>query len=290
MGAEKTGETVFIRGMGPADLDVGMRLKAIPNWNQTRADWEAFLQLEPEGCFVAEVDGKVVATATAIQYGLDLGWIGMILVDLEYRRRGIATLLMQHSIDYLEQNSCRCIKLDATAEGAEVYQRMGFEVEYQVERWRRDPGPLEKTDLPGLCPAREATLEGLRRSDFDVFGADRTRLLRWYLHNGAPTGVVEREGRISGYGFGRAGSNAFQIGPIVAADPGSASELVVGLLEQVSDQTVIVDLISHNTPAVELFSSLGFSGFRVLKRMFRGQNLKPGRPLDVFSLSGFEYG
>src|SRR5438309_972490 len=53
---------VQIRLMTGADLPLGMRLKAANSWNQTEADWRRYLDLQPDGCFVAAVDANPVGT------------------------------------------------------------------------------------------------------------------------------------------------------------------------------------------------------------------------------------
>ena len=40
------------------DIPEAMRLKDLAGWNQTAADWERFLSAGPEGCFVAEREGR----------------------------------------------------------------------------------------------------------------------------------------------------------------------------------------------------------------------------------------
>lgn len=41
------------RVMTEADIDFGMKLKNLAKWNQIPADWKRFIDLEPQGCFVA---------------------------------------------------------------------------------------------------------------------------------------------------------------------------------------------------------------------------------------------
>src|SRR2546426_12200613 len=84
-----------LRVMTIPDIPAGMRLKEIAGWNQTPADWERFLSASPEGCFVTEVEGRVVGTATTINYEDRFAWIGMVLVDPDYRGRGIGTRLLE---------------------------------------------------------------------------------------------------------------------------------------------------------------------------------------------------
>ena len=73
-----------------ADVAAGMRLKEAAGWNQTEADWRNVLTLAPESCFGIECDGELRATTTAICYGRELAWIGMVLTDPAYRGRGFA--------------------------------------------------------------------------------------------------------------------------------------------------------------------------------------------------------
>ena len=60
-------ETV-IRAMTAADIPAAMRLREIAGWNQNEADWHRFLEIEPEGCFVACRLERVVGTVTTLGY------------------------------------------------------------------------------------------------------------------------------------------------------------------------------------------------------------------------------
>src|SRR5690349_5886839 len=125
--------TFEIRLMFESDIPAAMRLKEAAGWNQTEADWRRLLLLQPNGCFAAVKDGRVVGTTTTTIYD-ELAWIGMVLVDPQHRRQGIAAKLMNVALEYLN-GKVETIKLDATALGQPVYERFGFEVESEVERW-----------------------------------------------------------------------------------------------------------------------------------------------------------
>ena len=84
----------MIRLMRVADIPAAMWLKEAAGWNQTEADWANVLAMEPEGCWVEELDGEVVGSTTAICYVQDLAWIGMVLVAPAFRGRGLARGLM----------------------------------------------------------------------------------------------------------------------------------------------------------------------------------------------------
>ncbi len=118
-----------------------MALKEEAGWNQTRQDWIKLLEAAPQGCFGMEIDGALVATTTAVSYGTELAWVGMVLTASRYRGRGFAGALLEHAVDYLAREKVNWIKLDATVMGRPIYQRFGFEDECAIERWLRTGAP-----------------------------------------------------------------------------------------------------------------------------------------------------
>src|SRR5258708_39645964 len=111
-----------------------MRLKEAAGWNQTAADWQRVLALEPDGCFAIECDGQVRATTTAVCYGEELAWVGMVLTDAQYRGRGFARRLMEHTLAYLRGKRGAWVKLDATDMGRPLYGRLGCPDHGTIER------------------------------------------------------------------------------------------------------------------------------------------------------------
>ena len=55
---------LVIRRMFETDIPAPSDIIRPQHWNQTEDDWRRFLALEPAGCFVATIDGAVVATTT----------------------------------------------------------------------------------------------------------------------------------------------------------------------------------------------------------------------------------
>jgi len=259
-----------------------MRIKKAAGWNQTETDWRNLLQLAPDTSFGVECDGTLAATATAICYGRRLAWIGMVLTDPEYRRRGFARRLVEHSIEALTARGIQWIKLDATDMGAPLYRQLGFADEGNVERWR---------SVVKIHPA--GTADNGRPAGFNVldraaFGTDRTALLAAL----APLGVAAIEGQ--GYAMARSGSLAAYFGPSVARRPEAAGELLVWFLSRHPGETVFWDLLPSNPEAVRLARAFGFESVRRLVRMVRRGI--PGAPpvvhddSKVFAIAGFEYG
>ena len=88
---------IHLRLMMARDVPLGMRLKEQAGWNQIEADWRRCLQLQPDGCFVAEREGVAVGTVTTCIFG-SIAWIAMVLVDAAVRGQGIGRTLLDHAL------------------------------------------------------------------------------------------------------------------------------------------------------------------------------------------------
>src|SRR4029078_13410286 len=103
-------ESFILRPMQAGDIVSAMKLSEAEGWNQTEKDWQLFLENDGNICIVAETGSKVVGTPTAINYSNQVAWIGMVLVNKEFRGRGISQSLLSRVIEKLER--CKSIKLD----------------------------------------------------------------------------------------------------------------------------------------------------------------------------------
>ena len=111
--------------MRRADIPAGLRLSEAAGWNQTTADWQFFLESNPDGCRVAESgEGNVVATVATMRFGTSLGWIAMVLVDPPHRGKGIGRQLLKEALDVIGEATTA--RLDATPAGRAVYVPVGI--------------------------------------------------------------------------------------------------------------------------------------------------------------------
>jgi GNAT superfamily N-acetyltransferase len=154
-----------IRSMNADDVPWGMKLKDQAGWNQTPADWQRLLALQPQGCFAAEYDGQVVGTTCVTCFGA-VAWISMVLVDASYRGRGIGTRLMEHALAYLEGKKIKTARLDATPLGRPVYARLGFAAQYDIARREGTAEPIPvRRQSPRIVPAAWQQLDAIAGLD-----------------------------------------------------------------------------------------------------------------------------
>src|SRR4029077_14978426 len=89
---DDTDELVIVR-LDARDAAGGLLLSTEAHWNQNEADWRFFLT---EGTVfgVRDEDARLVASAALLPYSAGNAWISMVLVTESWRRRGLATRLV----------------------------------------------------------------------------------------------------------------------------------------------------------------------------------------------------
>jgi GNAT superfamily N-acetyltransferase len=262
-----------MRLLTPEDIPACCELSASAGWNQTPADWERMIALEPLGCFCIEEDERLVATTTLLTYDRNLAWIGMVLTHADYQRRGYARRLVTAALELATVRGIRTIKLDATDQGRPLYESLGFEDEQPIDRW------LGRPDIQASTGA-EWGPSPLYQLDLVAFGADRSRFLN-----------TLGKSMIGGGAFAmcRPGARANHIGPCTARDGESAGRVIKAVLATKPGEPWLWDILPTNEPARQLARKLGFEPIRHLMRMVRGQSLR-GAEHMVYAIAGFEAG
>jgi GNAT superfamily N-acetyltransferase len=253
--------------MTAADVPLGLHFSEAAGWNQLEADWRRALDLQSDGCFVAEQDGIPVGTTTTCILGR-VAWIALVLVQESVRGQGIGKALMKHALDFLDQRQVASVRLDATPLGQPLYERLGFVEQFRLARYE---GTLPTA--PHVFGAEEtvsADWEALAALDEQATGTDRRALLL-RLFAEQPAGVRRMGDRERPRGFValRAGRKSLQIGPCVA-DAESGPLLFADAWHRLAGRRVYVDIPLTNEPALRLAESQGLTVQRHLTRMCRG--------------------
>jgi ribosomal protein S18 acetylase RimI-like enzyme len=271
------------------DLPSALRLQARAEWNQTERDWRRVMELNASGCFAAFAGRKVVGTITTATYGKDLAWIGMVIVDADYRRQGIATRLVRLALEQ-QQGRANTIKLDATPEGRPVYESLGFIPESIIERWE---GPAIAATATEVVKFDQRLRDDVFAMDRLAFGADRSRLLSSLLEDACCDPLVSIEsavGQPRGYALARSGARALYVGPLIASDETVAAALLDGMLEQLAGQKVYIDLNAGFAGGRNVLAARRFAKQRDLIRMRYGGESAAGTSNLVFASAGPELG
>jgi GNAT superfamily N-acetyltransferase len=272
---EEVSDLVPTDTLDPTVLDAhwlsrALLLSAEAGWNQTADDWNVFFE---HGKVLGIAHGdRLVATAAVLPYGGEFGWLSMVLVTAEWRRRGLATRLVAACVSLLREDG-KAALLDAAPDATEIYAKLGFVSLCKMERWEGNGR--------GVATSTESV--DLKR-DQEAFGADRNFLLDDFL---ARPGIVAFR---SAHGFAllRRGAVASHIGPIVA-NPAEASNLVTAAIRAASGR-VFVDVLDAGRGLIPTLTSLGFRRQRQFTRMAVGLSQLPGDPARLLAAAGPEFG
>jgi len=296
--------------MTAGDLRLGLRLSRQAGWNQIESDWRRFMNMEPDGCFVAEFDGRPIGTTTTCIFEAT-AWIAMVLVDESSRRKGVGTALLKHALDYLEARQVKTVRLDATSTGQPVYGKLGFVPEYELVRFEGiapssitlggslkavgfgDGGgkaiPKRHKASPRDCRLGLPPFADIIEFDRKITGTNRAKLL------GALFAELPRNVRIlrhrdimDGFITMRPGANAVQIGPCIAT-AGAGPALLSDALGRCAGKAVFVDMPTGNVNAVGVAESSGLKIQRRFMRMCRGERIEDN-PQNIWAGSGPEKG
>lgn len=286
-------EHFSIRPFKHEDIDFAYKLDVMEQWDDTRNDIKRVFDYEPNGCFIAEINGKPVGHVFSISYGR-LGWIGLLISKAECRRRGIGTLLTKTAMNYLLSCKVETIKLEAVAAISDLYRKLGFVYEYDSLRF---VGVCEEImSLPNCCsnPLKREGIKQLAKFDAEYFGANRAKVLsRLYQDNPQLCFVSRMDSRIAGYIMFRKTKSGYRIGPWVCnpENPQVARELLMKCMETIGrNEKLYVGVPAVNEVAVEILQDFGFRQYSKSVRMYFGEKLETERVGGVFAIGGPEKG
>jgi GNAT superfamily N-acetyltransferase len=271
-------EALQIAPLSVADIDGGLQLTALAGWNQCGRDWQLMLRFGTGlGIRAGE---QLVASAVALPYPPDFGWISMVLVHPQWRRQGLATRLLEAAIAELSDGNLTPM-LDATPAGANVYRPLGFQDVERISRWR-GAGRRRGREVP----TSTVDLTRIGALDLAAFGADRGAVL---ANLAARPDCVFRACLADAFLLSRAGRTATQIGPIVASDEDDAVELLDWAIDTI-EGPLLVDVPDRNHLMRRRLEDCGFAVERPFIRMAQGRNAGFGNGAHIRAIAGPELG
>jgi GNAT superfamily N-acetyltransferase len=266
--------------LGPDDALAGLALSTEAQWNQNEADWRFFLT---EGIVfgIRDDGGHLIATAALLPYTSGNAWISMVLVTANWRRRGLATKLVDACLDLAIKQGLTTW-LDATPAGAGVYGPLGFTPTLQLRRLRLENSRPANVGAPQSVSSGEP--ERLATRDRHAMGFDRSALLAELggrpgsrlLSNGEAVALV-RDGR-----------KIRHIGPLFA-DRADRALAMVDAIVRSETGPLLIDAVATQDEFLEGLTDSGWAIERPFQRMRFGRAITLPAELP-FAVAGPEYG
>jgi GNAT superfamily N-acetyltransferase len=264
--------------LGPDDAPAGLALSTEARWNQNEADWRFFLA---RGTVfgVRDATGHLVATAALLPYTSGNAWISMVLVTESWRRRGLATRLVDTCLDTATKQGLTAW-LDATPEGAAVYGPLGCTPTIQLRRLRFENASASTA----ATPLPSGQLSEFITCDISAMGFDRRDLLRELA--GRPHSRLVSNG--DAMALVRDGRTARHIGPLFADTPAHALAMVHEIAASETGP-LLIDAVASQDAFLNGLTVRGWTVTRPFQRMRFGP--ATGQPAELpFAVAGPEYG
>jgi GNAT superfamily N-acetyltransferase len=244
--------------LGPQDVLAGLALSDEAHWNQTEDDWRFFLD---HGTVLGIRDAQrhLVATAALLPYAAHAAWISMVLVTASWRRRGLATVLLDDCLA-LARAKGLTPWLDATPAGARVYGPLGFTPTLQVQRLGFAGFGAPSAPSPEL--ASEAAFDELLARDRRAMGFDRAALLG-ELSARPGSRLIARHGAIA---LVRRGRKARHIGPMFADRREQALALCADIVRSETGP-LLIDAVERPDGILQGLTNSGWTIERPFQRM-----------------------
>jgi GNAT superfamily N-acetyltransferase len=271
-------EQLAIVQLDASDAASGLSLSTEAHWNQNEADWRFFLT---KGIVfgVRDRKGNLVGTAALLPYTERAAWISMVLVTASFRRRGIATRLVDACLAAATKRGLTSW-LDATPAGAAVYGPLGFTPTIQLRRLRLAHAPASGAAAPLLA----GRLDQFISCDISAMGFDRRELLGDLA--GRATSRLLSTG--DAMALVRDGRTARHIGPLFADHSAHALAMVRGIAAS-ERCPLLIDAIAAQTDFLDGLTADGWTAERPFQRMRFGR--APAEPDEPpFAVAGPEFG
>ncbi len=253
-------------------------------WNPGLDDATAFYAADPDGFFVAYVDGEgPVAAISVVNHSADYAFLGLYIVRPTYRGRGIGYGLWKHSMGHAGN---RTVGLDGVEEQQQNYARSGFVHAGGTTRFtgriRGAPDPAIRTTPPDAAAdlvLREAAVSGVAKFAY---------LSAWFADTPTRTTyIIESEAGLGGFMTLRGCQTGAKIGPLYADSSANARRLIRHAA-YLTQGPVIVDVPESAQELRRVCEDLGLeAGFKTA-RMYRGA--APAQAEAIFAPTTLELG
>jgi GNAT superfamily N-acetyltransferase len=260
---------IEIRTMKRIDIEFALELTDREEWGHLKRDFQRFLRLDPESCFVVWDADLPLGIATTISYD-DYAFLGNVIVRKEMRGRGIGPMLMEHALAFLDNKGVRTVELDGVFAAVPVYRMLGFKDKYLSLRFLR-----KATAESAIATDRRLEVARSVREimifDHEKTSIERSAMLRELAKDYARTIYCLRKKKPYAYAVvKKRADGSSHIGPLVADDRSACEKMVKLIVAGHQKNTLSIGVPEINRAASRIMRDCGFEYRLPSLRMYRG--------------------
>ena len=229
-------------------------------WNPGQGDAALFWNADPQGYLGVEVADQFVGGGAIIRHNSSYGFMGLFIVQPEFRGQGLGTKLWHQRRDHLCErlSADGTIGLDGVDAMVPFYAKGGFEPFTRHRRFmlRSYESPANNDITENnftYCDLREVPLEQIEMLDQQCFPGPREAYLQPWIHQqGHHSLGIIKGGYLQSMGVMRPCQSGWKIGPLFAESPELAEALFQKLLSIAGPEEIYLDVPDNNPEALKL--------------------------------------
>ncbi|MCW4024132.1 MAG: GNAT family N-acetyltransferase [Candidatus Bathyarchaeota archaeon] len=274
----------IITPMNQQEVKLAVEWARQEGWNPGIHDATCFYQTDPAGFYAAKVNGEIVGTVSAVNYGGGFVFAGFYIVRTDMRMLGVGAKLYSFLMDKFQD--CN-VGIDGVLEMQATYERHGFLFSHKNSRYMG----TAKGELSNLCISiSQENFEEIVAYDAKCFSVPRPEFLKhWLTQEDSHAFMTKSGGEVCGYGVIRKCFEGHKIGPLFANTKETASALLESLMSTVQGEMVFLDVPEPNSAGVLLAKKYGMQSVFATVRMYTKRAV--ALPLDqIYGVTSFELG
>ncbi|MDX2227334.1 MAG: GNAT family N-acetyltransferase [Verrucomicrobiae bacterium] len=281
---------ISIRKLSRDQFESVIAWAAREGWNPGLHDAEIFWQTDPDGHYGLFLQDRLIGSGSVISYKSSYGFMGLFIMDPEFRGQGLGHRLWFARRDILlsRLRPGSAIGMDGVFAMQPFYARGGFVCTHRNLRMEG----VGKTGKPGrgLVELSQIPFEKVLAFDCVHFGLPRPEFLKpWIVPDGGRGLGLLTGGELTGMGVVRPCRTGFKIGPLFAQNAAGAETIFNALSNHAVGQPLFLDLPENNPDALALAQRQGMKEVFGCARMYYGP--RPRTPWErIYGVTTFELG
>lgn len=277
--------TYVIRNMKREEMDLAISWAAVEGWNPGLNDGECFFNADPDGFFVGELDGEIIACKSAVRYNNTFGFMGFYIVKDGYRNKGYGIKIWKHAFNRLKDIISG---MDGVVQQQANYMKSGYKLAYRQIRF--EGKDIKGKTSPGILDLGSVQFEKIVEYDSGVFQAPRKVFLtNWFNQPNISAKAFVQDEKVLGYGVIRSCRKGYKIGPLFADTPLIAERIFLSLADYAAGKEIYLDTPEINYAALSIAKNYNMKYVFETARMYHNGN--PDKDTNkVFGVTTFELG
>ncbi len=227
-----------ISNMSFADLEMVVTWAEKEGWNPGLYDAKCFFNTDPHGFFIGKLNGKPIASGSAVIYDENFAFCGFYLVQQDFRKRGFGLMLTKRRLEYIGDRNAG---IDGVLAMVHKYKNLGYEIAHHNIRYMGQ-GPVRLNTKIDVKPLSSIPFKDICAYDRLHFPAERKKFLKCWLNHTPGFGyAVVQDEKLVGYGYIRPSAEGFRIGPLFANSQDIADALFTNLVQHAGSGLFFMD-------------------------------------------------